>query len=633
MEDDRIGEGLRNILHRLWTINMNDLSLSDDSYVEDSVDNIKSVTVDGIPIRKLFIGNIAQRTTHKDLERLFSNYGKLDSCYLKRNTGKSNYAFVTFHSIDDALKASKDGLRKRIHLHNRDLRVMPADSWHQPDSIENQNKKLQKSPDGKEMSTDYILNEDAEIHKLNDDCLMHVFSFLPIADRVKVERVCRRWLNVSQESWRTFKKLNLTQTTWGFQCETYGLREIDTPTLRKVLLRCGQFLTHIDFSTFAEKLSSSTLTVVGRNCPNLQGIDVTALCVSPAGIKSLTENCSNIMEFSLGHCSSSCDNDLSNLFSKNKKLRYLKLVHNSITGKCLLSLPVESIETIILEECTNISPCHFFNVVPTFEKLHTLSLEKCVSFNDQAVKAISLCSKSLKVLRLCDYYPMIKLNTMSQLAELVNLESLNVSLNVLIQDKFLTVIGTQCKQLTTCHSVTNEGLAAITSLPKLQHLFINYLGKITDEVLTDMPNLRTMECRGCPNLKDQGLSTLIEESQHIELLDLSGCNHISNELIEVAIKSTKNRTNNVILKMFVGDTSVQHSKITKVSPLLQVLNVDLSEPYLRPDFDHDEYDFFPDDYDMDDLDDIDDYDPFLATDDDDDDYDINFGQNINDDNF
>lgn len=85
-------------------------------------------------------------------------------------------------------RASKDGHRKRIHLHNRDLRVMPADSWHQPDSIENQNKKLQKSSDSKEISTDYILNEEAEIHKLNDDCLMHIFSFLPIADRVKTER-------------------------------------------------------------------------------------------------------------------------------------------------------------------------------------------------------------------------------------------------------------------------------------------------------------------------------------------------------------------------------------------------------------------------------------------------------------
>lgn len=152
------------------------------------------------------------------------------------------------------------------------------------------------------------------------------------------------------------------QGTWGFKVSKNGPKEVDTPTLRKVLQRCGSFLTHINFSMFAEKLSSSTLSVVGKYCPNLQYIDITELNVSPAGIKSLINNCTNIIEFNLGHCTSTCDNDLSHLFSKNKKLRNLKIVRNSTTGKCFLNLPAESIESVVLSECTNISPCHFSNV-------------------------------------------------------------------------------------------------------------------------------------------------------------------------------------------------------------------------------------------------------------------------------
>lgn len=152
-----------------------------------------------------------------------------------------------------------------------------------------------------------------------------------------------------------------------------------------------------------------------------------------------------------------------------------------------------------------------------------------------------------------------------------------------------------------CHSVTNAGLAGITLLPKLEHLNISYLGKITDEVLTDIPNLRTLVCRGCPSLHNTGLCTLVEESKNIELLDLSGCNLVSNDLIEVAIKVTLARTNNLVLKMYVGDTNVKLSEIAVISPFLNVLNVDLSEAYLRPDFDHA---FFPaemmDDNDLDD---------------------------------
>ena len=104
------------------------------------------------------------------------------------------------------------------------------------------------------------------------------------------------------------------------------------------------------------------MNVVGHLCPNLQYIDVTALSVSPAGIKSLAHNCTKILEFSLGSCTTACDTDLSMLFSHNKKLKYLKLVRNSITGKCLLNIPSESIQEIILEECNNISPCHFYKV-------------------------------------------------------------------------------------------------------------------------------------------------------------------------------------------------------------------------------------------------------------------------------
>ena len=147
---------------------------------------------------------------------------------------------------------------------------------------------------------------------------------------------------------------------------------------------------------------------------------------------------------------------------------------------------------------------------------------------------------------------------------------------------------------TACHQITNKGLACITSLPKLEHLTISYLGHITDSVLTEMPMLKTLECRGCPKVGNAGLSTLIEESHNLWLMDLSGCDKITNEFIETAIKATKIRTNGIVCKVYVGDTGVELPKIDKVSPLLQVLNVDLSEPYLRPDFDHNVYNFFPD---------------------------------------
>lgn len=179
--------------------------------------------------------------------------------------------------------------------------------------------------------------------------------------------MCKRWQAVGYSSWRNFRKIDLTPEGWGFKTSeaSGGRAEVNTPVLRKVLLRCGSSLTHIDFSMNIHKLSKSTLTVVGRLCPNLQSIDVTALNVSPAGIKSLMNNCTHITEFSLGSTTSACDKDLGNLFLKNQKLKILKLDSSFFTGKCLAHLPRELIQKIDLRNCAYISSSCFQNVSRT----------------------------------------------------------------------------------------------------------------------------------------------------------------------------------------------------------------------------------------------------------------------------
>lgn len=74
---------------------------------------------------------------------------------------------------------------------------MPANSWHQPDNIEhklhNKGKELNKISEKKmneQYAQEYLQNDinSISIHILNDDCLRHIFIFLPIFDRVRIER-------------------------------------------------------------------------------------------------------------------------------------------------------------------------------------------------------------------------------------------------------------------------------------------------------------------------------------------------------------------------------------------------------------------------------------------------------------
>ncbi|XP_043278174.1 putative RNA-binding protein EEED8.10 isoform X2 [Venturia canescens] len=503
-------------------------------------------TDEGVPVRKLFISNLADRTSNKDLEKIFSIYGSVESCYLKRNNGKSNFAFVTFSNSADALKARQAACAMTIQLHCRLLRVSPADSWHQPDSPENCRKFLSnKDNGGGERPQEEGNNDDAPIHTLNDDCLTEIFLCLPVADRIRMERVCKRWQAVSHKSWRAVKKLDLSSLTWGLNTRMRK-QYVDTPALRKVLLKCGNFLNHIDFS-HPHILSPSALTIVGKFCPNLQTVDISHINLSQAGIRSLSENCKNITKFVMKSLTGPCEKDLAQLFAVNKKLKSLKITKSHhMSGRCLLHLPCESIQEIHLHNGIAILPCH-------------------------------MDATTLTTLQLDGEFPIVSAVALQQIAQLFNLETLVIRRNYLLTNKLLHLLAVNCKRLSlldifACEFVTNEGLASIATLPNLQHLVISYVTSITDEGLVGMHNLRTLECHRCITLQDAGVSSLIEMAPNLELLDLSGC-PITNTTLEVAIKATKRRSNNVILKIVIGDTLTNLAEITQVSPLLQIVNV------------------------------------------------------------
>jgi len=88
---------------------------------------------------------------------------------------------------------------KQIRLHNRYLRVMAVRV--QPDGMEQRsynmgkesskesNKASERRIANEQYSHKFLQNdtESVSIHMLNDDCLRHMFLFLPIVDRVRIE--------------------------------------------------------------------------------------------------------------------------------------------------------------------------------------------------------------------------------------------------------------------------------------------------------------------------------------------------------------------------------------------------------------------------------------------------------------
>ncbi|XP_034939055.1 putative RNA-binding protein EEED8.10 [Chelonus insularis] len=540
------------------------------------------INEDGVPIRKLFVSNLADRTTTRDLEELFSVFGKIDSCYLKRTHGKSSFGFITYSDAESAVEARKAAYYSTIHLHRRILKVLSADPWHQPDSIENKKRflvlkknNLDNSKSDEELS-EPITNLDSPINVLNDDCLVKIFLYLPIADRVRMERVCKRWQILSQESWRAVKRLDLETKTWGLASK-YSFPLVNTNTLRKVLIRCGQYLTHLNLSKSPHILSSSTITIVGKFCPKLQFIDITALELSPSGINSLMTNCLNIKKFVMKSLSGPCEKALSDFFSLNTNLRHLGIEgDHHITGKCLKYLHENKIEELHFKRCNSLLSTYLNDAIERFINLQSLTINSCTCITDETLQVIGK-NKLIKNLEFSAIYPLISVHVMYPIADLVNLQWLNLQRNYAVTDDLLIRISMHCKQLnfldiSFCDNISNIGISSLVSLLKLETLKMICLDKVTDEALTDLRGLKQLECQRCTKIEDTGIMNFIRIANNLEFLNVSKCS-ISNLTLETAVTVTKRRTNNKILKIIIGETNTNVSNLSEVSPLLQIVNV------------------------------------------------------------
>ena len=168
--------------------------------------------------------------------------------------------------------------------------------------------------------------------------------------------MCKRWKALSKEYWRSVKVLDLSYPKWGSLSGRNG-KKISKYIIRDVLLRCGSYLRKINLSLVPYNVPQNIVNVIGKYGPNLRVIDITGVTVSTFDINSLINNCRHITKFSVGPTVRAyqyiCDKDLQKLFKRNPNLRYFKAFKTSMSGKCLLHLPLETIE-IDLECCTRL---------------------------------------------------------------------------------------------------------------------------------------------------------------------------------------------------------------------------------------------------------------------------------------
>lgn len=583
---------------------------------------------DGPPLRKLFVGNLPYRVTDSKLKGFFTKFGKVINAHVKREPTKRRhafYGFVTFHRPEDAKTALK-ATPKDLSLFGYQLCVNKADKVHQPIELPDgtvqwlPGKRFYKDTgepvceklrvrvessiitgglDDLENVDEYREGEYSPFTTLNDDCLLHVFSFLSLTDRVRIERVCKRWQYVARSMWRRMHSLDMQQLA----LPPHHLHSMGV--LKSILMRCGDSLSVLSLAIYAHSRHrrSKFLPIVGMLCPNLEELDATGVRLNKFGLQRLGTGCTKLRKLNLNYCSGVDERFLENLLRILPELESLSLAQwGDLTGQALNKLPPETMKELNLNSCSNLRPNELLSAVKRLPLLESLSLTSCISLSNQHVKSLFESVPQLRSLNMAQYFPRLKYSSLESIGMLTSLRSLNLELNDLLTDRGLETIVEGCRDLeclniTGCrayapeHCVTTKGIKTLARLPCLRELKMSYLAEIHDEaliVLAQNSTLQKLECRGCPSLKGDGFLRIISLCPYLELCDVSGCDHVKISIVKTAITAVKLRNNNIFLRLLVGGTGIVWDQFESckpdIPPHLNVELVDLSVPHLRPDF-------------------------------------------------
>lgn len=171
------------------------------------------------------------------------------------------------------------------------------------------------------------------IEILNNDCLRYIFCHLSILDKIKIERVSKRWREVSKASWSNLKEINLEPLRPnGYLHER--CKKIELNKLIEIWKRCGKYLENIDASSID---GANTLSFVAFYCPNTR--------VLKANWKDFERNASienlkSLVDLTIVGVSRCFPKQATRLFENNKNLRSLHLMNSrKLDGSFFLNLP------------------------------------------------------------------------------------------------------------------------------------------------------------------------------------------------------------------------------------------------------------------------------------------------------
>lgn len=606
-------------------------------------------TEDGIPIRKLYVSNLPPKTTRSELFGVFAPYGFIKSCWLRmgdkgpNKTPTPTYAFVTYSNPADAHKALQAPGHEKT-LRGRNLRISPADSWHQP--AEDADGRGRWKPRGQRRSEAHATTTENSVHPpevsnsewvadngdaaeattsatdaplenpeskedakdsettpeytildvLNSDCLAHIMSYVPIRDLIRSERVSKTWQNMVREY---LAGIRMFKTSWWQHVPVM----LTTAVLRRIVQRLGAGLARLHIDHHWSALNDRTAHIVGKFCPNLEELKIVGM--HTRNWNPLIYGCKQLKTLSFVSCNKLTDSSLVHLVKSESCIESLTVTNNThVTGLFLTGSNPQKLNSLAFYNCYSLQGTVLCAAIDTLPNLTCLKLDVCPHTMWKIIPMILNKLPLLEELSLSEYVsvdscfsPLCNDSFCDAIGNLTELKSLNLSRNIYITNTVLKRVAQCCPKLETlnissCNSrkifphpgVGDEGVSAVCrGCRGLSRLDVSYLGALTDagvRAAAALPRLTRLTARGNPALSSASLAACLAACPMLQEVDVSGCDGVSEEVVSGAVLALLQRPRPLTLRL--AGTAASPIELQQDYPTHKLLTVDVVDDRSNP---------------------------------------------------
>jgi len=310
--------------------------------------------------------------------------------------------------------------------------------------------------------------------------------------------------------------------------------------------------TSIDLSTIPKLINDEVLKTILSACGDFIIEDLNLhRCweVTDVGCKAIEDVGSEIKNLNLLGCWDITDNCLVSLSSNLQNLEFIDLSNcRKITNLGVISLlqNCPRLSKISLSYCKNLSSELFANSL-IWRKVKQLNLQRCTGIFDAG---FAFWKDQLN-----------KEKDDSSIPDYFHLKKLNLSDCSFLTDAAINNIADTCQELeeislSFCCALTDECiLNLLTKCKELKILDLNYCGlAVTDEICNVITkkckNLTSLGFRGCVQITDEGIKTLINSKSKIKRINCSQCSNITNEAKKLLENNGIELLNNQLLINF-----------------------------------------------------------------------------------